>query len=654
PAATETWYDGLDQDCDGAGDFDRDGDGFLTDAFDDAGGIRGDDCDDASVAVNPSATEEWYDGVDQDCAGDDDYDQDHDGFATGDDCDDLAVDVSPGALETCGNTVDEDCSGSDNDADALGCSTFFADADGDTWGGADEACLCRAEGVYTATYGDDCDDGDDAINPGGTESCLTDGDDDCDGSDNAVDAIGCTDWYTDADSDGYGTSVKQCACEASGVFRADEAGDCNDGSASVRPGATETCNSADDDCDGSTDEGLPLYYADADGDSYGAGTGTCSSSGRVANDDDCDDASAYVYPGAAELCDGEPNDCTTSGSWSEADEDQKVSYVTTAGAWSDVSTSFDDATSTNVQLNSTGTYYFCAGTYYTKLIGNADTVDVVGMYGAERTELVNNATSGTTLSVTNGSVTVSGLTFSGGVGSGSSGSTYGGGVIASATPAPSAPNLVMEDCIVTDNDAAYGAGVAVYTSGWASLVRTTVRGNAATLNGGGVWVSQNGKLTMTDSEISANTATSAGGGLYVYSTGAATLTGTAISGNTSPGDGGGVFLDDGTLTMTTSTISGNSATDDGGGLFIDTGVATCTSGGIYDNTAGDEGGGVYLSNHASSSASFTSVSCDYGTGSLDNSPTDVTVKTSGDAYREYTSYGATASFVCTNASDLCG
>ena len=38
-----------------------------------------DDCDDADATVFPGATDTWYDGVDQDCAGDNDYDFDGDG-----------------------------------------------------------------------------------------------------------------------------------------------------------------------------------------------------------------------------------------------------------------------------------------------------------------------------------------------------------------------------------------------------------------------------------------------------------------------------------------------------------------------------------------------------------------------------------------------
>jgi hypothetical protein len=63
--------------------------------------------------------ETWYDGIDADCRGDDDYDQDVDGVAIagrGEDCDDEAPDVYPGARETLGDGVESDCIGGDDAA----------------------------------------------------------------------------------------------------------------------------------------------------------------------------------------------------------------------------------------------------------------------------------------------------------------------------------------------------------------------------------------------------------------------------------------------------------------------------------------------------------------------------------------------------------
>ncbi len=52
-------------------------------------------------------------------------------------------------------------------------------------------------------------------------------------------------------------------------------GDCDDADAGVNPGAAESCNGVDDDCDGEVDEGvLATFYADADGDGYGDAAST--------------------------------------------------------------------------------------------------------------------------------------------------------------------------------------------------------------------------------------------------------------------------------------------------------------------------------------------------------------------------------------------
>lgn len=121
--------------------------------------------------------------------------------------------------------------------------------------------------------------------------------------------------------------------------------DCDDTLASVHPGAAETCNGRDDDCDGAQDEGFELglscdasggcqgvwacdgaggrtceqrgatpWYPDGDGDSYGARDATpvlacVQPTGHVADNADCDDTTRLRRPGALELCNAVDEDC---------------------------------------------------------------------------------------------------------------------------------------------------------------------------------------------------------------------------------------------------------------------------------------------------------------------------------------------------------
>ncbi|MCB9741997.1 MAG: putative metal-binding motif-containing protein [Alphaproteobacteria bacterium] len=162
---------------------------------------------------------------------------------------------------------------------------------------------------------EDCDDADPNASPDSPELC--DGvDNDCDGQidDGASDA---SSWYADADGDGYGAGEPVSACEAPEGYVAQD-GDCEDGEATIHPGAEEVCDGVDNDCDGLTDDadeqvgGQSSWYADGDGDGYGAGDtleACVAPSGTSALAGDCDDADAGVNPEAAEVCDGVDNDC---------------------------------------------------------------------------------------------------------------------------------------------------------------------------------------------------------------------------------------------------------------------------------------------------------------------------------------------------------
>ncbi len=151
--AADAPYDGIDSDCDGASDFDQDGDGQdamqfggtdcvdtnptvytgaaesdgdkldvncdgLTDPDRDGDGWTASlDCDDSLDAVYPGAPDAWYDGVDSNCDAAADFDRDGDGWDAlehgGTDCNDLDGFVNPGVAEIAADTVDQDCDGFD-------------------------------------------------------------------------------------------------------------------------------------------------------------------------------------------------------------------------------------------------------------------------------------------------------------------------------------------------------------------------------------------------------------------------------------------------------------------------------------------------------------------------------------------------------------
>ncbi|WP_158621722.1 MopE-related protein [Corallococcus aberystwythensis] len=121
-------------------------------------------------------------------------------------------------------------------------------------------------------------------------------------------------FYRDTDGDGFGDKdqLEQTCTPSSEEFV--EGIDCDDTRPGIHPGATEVCDSLDNNCDGAVDDnGCAVWYRDADGDGYGIPNDTKQSGvqpqGYVDNASDCDDTRSNVRPGAAEVCDGMDNNC---------------------------------------------------------------------------------------------------------------------------------------------------------------------------------------------------------------------------------------------------------------------------------------------------------------------------------------------------------
>lgn len=236
-------------------------------------------------------------------------DLDQDGYVArtggGTDCDDTRAPVHPGAQELC-NGRDDNCDGVRDE-------------------GFDVGALCDAPGICS-----------------GQRTCAPDGTVACTGPAPTM-------LYADTDNDQHGApgaSISSCEPTRAGYVTSSD--DCDDSRASVYTGAPELCDSLDNDCDGTADDGLGLggscdpgqgcagtrvcetdggtrcdfvtppsaYYPDEDLDQHGktdAGVVTCApDAGYIPQAGDCNDGNPFTNVDARELCDGEDNDCNGS------------------------------------------------------------------------------------------------------------------------------------------------------------------------------------------------------------------------------------------------------------------------------------------------------------------------------------------------------
>jgi hypothetical protein len=205
------------------------------------------------------------------------------------DCDDSDPTVNPDASEECGNSIDEDC---DGQIDPREPQLFYADEDGDSHGDCEQASLmCDPDLQFPAIECGDCDDTNDAISPSVTESCNG-LDNNCDGGvDEGFDV-------------GEPCSIGAGECLSEGLLICTSDGDSTTCGAEPGIPSDEICDGLDNDCDGIADNN-PIdareECAVGVGDCRRTGATTCVEGNLLCN----------AVPGdpAIEACDGLDNDC---------------------------------------------------------------------------------------------------------------------------------------------------------------------------------------------------------------------------------------------------------------------------------------------------------------------------------------------------------
>ncbi|MBK9258732.1 MAG: DUF11 domain-containing protein [Polyangiaceae bacterium] len=245
----------------------------------------------ACNAVPGTPVAETCDGIDNDCDGTVD-----DGFSVGTACSagigacqatgTIVCDGNGGAACNAvpGTPVAETCDGIDNDCDSTVDNSFSIGAACSTGVGA-----CQASGMIV------CDgNGGTACNavPGTPVAETCDGiDNDCDSTvDNGFDI-------------GTACSAGVGACQANGIIVCDGNGAAACNAVTGMPVA-ESCDGIDNDCDGTVDNGFDI------GTACSAGVGACETNGVVICDGN-GGASCNAVPGTPvdEICDGADNDC---------------------------------------------------------------------------------------------------------------------------------------------------------------------------------------------------------------------------------------------------------------------------------------------------------------------------------------------------------
>jgi hypothetical protein len=381
------------------------------------------------------------------------------------------------------------------------------------------------------------------------------------------------------DSATEGTDDDSGETDDSAASDADEDGsldadDCDDEDPSVHPGATETCDGRDEDCDDAIDEdatdGL-TYRHDVDGDGFG-GAETLSACedpdgsdlGWVSGDEDCDDTNVSVWPGASEICaDGIDQDCDGLDATTACVPSDCTMVVPADGSLADVLAAAESGTIVCLQ----------PGTY-TDVVSVGTGVELRGIEGP-----------GATILDGGGRTPVA--TLDGGI---LRGVTITGGGIPAVESDGSGLRIegvsLLDDAIVTLNG---GSGISVKAGGDVRIAGTTISQNTSDY-GAGVWVLA-ATVTLEHASFVHNVAAKDGGGMLADSGAQVTLHQVWFDRNEAYYGGG--FYSDGTLTGDDLLFVDNRAVF-GGGFEVHDSPATLDHVAVLSNSASSSGGGGYV------------------------------------------------------------
>ena len=593
------------------------------------------DCDDANPDVSPSA-EEVCNDLDDDCdllidiadpgiaAPGWFLDEDLDGFGDpadvaiscepipgrinlAGDCDDTRDDINPAMLEYC-NEVDDDCDGDVDEASAVDVGTYYLDSDQDGYGTPDAVVLSCSLPIDAALTSDDCDDGDENIHPGASETC--DGaDEDCDTlvDEEAIDGYTS---FLDLDGDGFGDPATSLySCDIPAGDRVADGTDCDDTMDDIFPTAVETCDGRDEDCDGDIDSPAPadslVWFEDTDGDGFGnpaAAIAACDQpDGHVTDDQDCDDTNGAIHPDAVEVCNGYDDNC-----------DLKLDGSEVPAFYPTIQSAIDGVTPGS-------TICVAPGTYNGPFNWGAKSLVLSSTGGSAVTTLDGRGLVDGVLSITGATASrVEGFTIANGHSTSDAGLVYGSGLRISAATVDLA-DVVVRDCECTNFSGGCGA---YFNSSTVTWTGGEITGNVATGSdvgwGAGLYATLS-TLTLTDVRVTDNAmditlGSGAGAGLYVsggvfvardveISDQLLEVSGSAYEVVSGTGAGAHIFADsidiDGFTLLRNNLLGGlNSGLSGGGAYLLAYGDVDARNIVVMDNLAegGDsaDGGGLIL------------------------------------------------------------